>query len=143
VSSALREVETQALTRQVRALEGEVEDLEVAAPRGRLDRVLLNLLENAIRFNRPGGAVWVEASKGEANRVRIVVRDTGIGIPSEDQPRIFERFYCVDRSRSRETGGIGLGLAIVKHIVENLSGTVSVQSRLGEGSAFTVVLPAA
>jgi two-component system phosphate regulon sensor histidine kinase PhoR len=72
-----------------------------------------------------------------------MVRDTGIGIRFEDMPRIFERLYRADKSRSRESGGTGLGLAIVKHTVEKMSGTVSVESRLGKGSVFTVVLPAA
>ena len=143
VASALRAVEAEALAHEVTAMAGEVEDVEVAAPRGRLDRVLLNLLHNAIRFNRPGGEVRVEASRGQGGEVRIMVRDTGIGIRFEDMPRIFERLYRADKSRSRESGGTGLGLAIVKHTVEKMSGTVSVESRLGKGSVFTVVLPAA
>jgi signal transduction histidine kinase len=101
-----------------------------------------NLLENAVQYTRPGGTieVWVRAEKGTAV---LVVRDTGIGIPAREQARIFERFYRVDRARSRETGGTGLGLSIVKHIVENHGGTVRVQSELGQGSTFTVRLPAA
>jgi two-component system phosphate regulon sensor histidine kinase PhoR len=100
-----------------------------------------NLLENAVQYTRPGGTieVWVRAEKGTAV---LVVRDTGIGIPAREQARIFERFYRVDRARSRETGGTGLGLSIVKHIVENHGGTVRVQSELGQGSTFTVRLPA-
>jgi signal transduction histidine kinase len=101
-----------------------------------------NLLENAVQYTRPGGTidVWVGAENGTAV---LVVRDTGIGIPAREQARIFERFYRVDRARSRETGGTGLGLSIVKHIVENHGGTVRVQSELGQGSTFTVRLPAA
>jgi len=76
-------------------------------------------------------------------KVRITVNDTGTGIPSEELPRIFERFYRVDKARSAETGGAGLGLSIVKHIVENMSGTVSVESRLGRGSTFALWFPAA
>jgi len=86
--------------------------------------------------------VWLEATQAEG-RVRVTVSDTGIGIPSEDLPRIFERFYCVDKARSRETGGTGLGLSIVKHTVEKMSGSVSVESRLGKGSVFTLEFPAA
>jgi len=71
------------------------------------------------------------------------VRDSGIGIPSKDQGRIFERFYRVDRARSRETGGTGLGLSIVRHVAENHGGTVAVDSEVGRGSTFTVALPAA
>jgi two-component system, OmpR family, phosphate regulon sensor histidine kinase PhoR len=136
-------VQAEALTYNVHALAGEVQDLTIAAPQGRLDRVLLNLLQNAVRFNRPGGEVWVEAGKDELGQVRIVVRDTGVGIALEDQSRIFERFYRIDKSRSRDTGGTGLGLAIVKHIVERMSGTVTVESTLGKGSVFTVLLPPA
>jgi signal transduction histidine kinase len=75
--------------------------------------------------------------------VRVRVSDTGIGIPFLELPRIFERFYCVDKARSRETGGTGLGLAIVKHVAEKMGGTVAVESSLGKGSVFTLQFPAA
>ncbi|HTS62720.1 MAG TPA: ATP-binding protein [Candidatus Acidoferrales bacterium] len=142
VETALNGVQEEARGYKVQVLAGNVEDVKIAAPRGRLDRVLLNLLHNAIRFNRPGGEVWVEAAQAGV-QVKVVVRDTGVGIAFEDLPRIFERFYRVDKSRSRETGGTGLGLAIVRHTVEKMSGTVTVESTLGKGSEFTVVLPAA
>jgi signal transduction histidine kinase len=101
-----------------------------------------NLLENAVQYTRRGGRI--EVSVGTENGTAVlVVRDTGIGIPGREQARVFERFYRVDRARSRETGGTGLGLSIVKHIVENHGGTVRVQSELGLGSTFTVRLPAA
>ena len=101
-----------------------------------------NLIDNAVRASHEGGSVTVEVSS-EGHDVVLRVRDTGIGIPSRDILRIFERFYRVDRARSRETGGTGLGLAIVKHIVENHGGRVEVESELGSGSAFLVSLPAA
>ena len=101
-----------------------------------------NLVDNAVRYSRRGGSVTVEVSS-DGDEVMLRVRDTGIGIPSRDIPRIFERFYRVDRARSRETGGTGLGLAIVKHIVENHRGRVEVESELGAGSTFRVSLPAA
>jgi light-regulated signal transduction histidine kinase (bacteriophytochrome) len=92
------------------------------------------------RLLMPDGEVRVETHRSNG-RVTIVVEDTGIGIPSEHLNRIFERFYRVDKARSREAGGTGLGLSIVKHIVERMSGTVSVESNLGRGSKFTVNLP--
>jgi two-component system sensor histidine kinase SenX3 len=100
-----------------------------------------NLLDNAIRYSAEGGQVLVDVRSEEAETV-LRVRDTGIGIPSRDLSRIFERFYRVDRARSRETGGTGLGLAIVKHVVENHGGRTSVESELGRGTTFVVTLPA-
>jgi two-component system phosphate regulon sensor histidine kinase PhoR len=101
-----------------------------------------NLVDNAIRYTRPGGRVDVGLSIRDG-QVILTVEDTGLGIPTRDLPRIFERFYRVDRARSRETGGTGLGLSIVKHIVENHGGAVDVRSELGRGTAFEVRLPAA
>jgi len=101
-----------------------------------------NLLDNAVAYTRPGGRVDV-AVRAEGGEVVLTVADTGIGIPSRDLDRIFERFYRVDRARSRETGGTGLGLSIVRHVVENHRGTVRVRSELGRGSTFEVRLPAA
>ena len=108
----------------------------------RRDLVLLlrNLVENALHYTKPGGRVDVTVSADDG-RALLTVSDTGIGIPTREQRRIFERFYRVDRARSRETGGTGLGLSIVKHVAENHGGSVEVRSRLGEGSTFTVRLP--
>ena len=105
-----------------------------------LGLMVRNVVENAVQYTRPGGLVEVRLHADEREAV-LSVRDTGIGIPSRDQPRIFERFYRVDRARSRETGGTGLGLSIVKHVAEGHGGTVAVQSELGAGSTFTVRLP--
>ncbi len=107
-----------------------------------LSLLVRNLVDNAIRYTRPGGRIDV-ALCAETDGVVVSVKDTGLGIPSRDLPRIFERFYRVDRARSRETGGTGLGLSIVKHVVENHGGTVSVRSELGRGTTFEVRLPAA
>jgi signal transduction histidine kinase len=104
--------------------------------------LIRNLVDNAIRYTRPGGRVDV-ALAPENGEVVLTVQDTGLGIPSRDIPRIFERFYRVDRARSRETGGTGLGLSIVKHVVENHGGRVDVRSELGQGTRFEVRLPAA
>ena len=99
-----------------------------------------NLVENAIHYTRPGGAVRVRLDRSDGE-VRLDVADTGIGIPTRDRSRVFERFFRVDRARSRETGGTGLGLSIVKHVAESYGGSVSVESELGRGSTFTVTLP--
>jgi len=107
-----------------------------------LERLVTNLLENAMKYNRPGGTVTVAASAGAAE-VTIEVRDTGIGIPSDALPRIFERFFRVDRGRGRNEGGTGLGLAIVKHVVQAHGGRIEVESTPGRGSAFRVTLPRA
>jgi signal transduction histidine kinase len=100
-----------------------------------------NLVDNAIRYTRPGGHVDVDLTSDDGEVVLAIV-DTGLGIPSRDLPRIFERFYRVDRARSRETGGTGLGLSIVKHVAENHGGRVEVTSELGQGTRFEVRLPA-
>ena len=101
-----------------------------------------NLIENAVRYSNTKGrvGVTVDCNDGGA-RIRVV--DNGIGIPIADQKRIFERFYRVDRGRSRDTGGTGVGLAIVKNVVEEAGGTVSVWSRPSEGATFTIQLPPA
>jgi two-component system sensor histidine kinase SenX3 len=101
---------------------------------------LVNLLDNAIKYSEPGSVVELEA-ENDRGWVVITVRDQGIGIPPKDLERIFERFYRVDRARSRETGGTGLGLSIVRHVATNHGGTVEVASREGEGSTFTLRLP--
>ena len=106
----------------------------------RLKQALMNLVDNAIKYNRPQGSVDVSVYSDETV-VTVEVRDTGIGIPQSDLERVFDRFYRVDKSRSRSMGGSGLGLAIVKRIVEDHKGTVTVKSTLGEGSTFKVVLP--
>ncbi len=140
VSSALRSVEPVAKSRGVNLVFHNPEDLEVMGYEIRLEQVWVNLLDNAIKFNRPEGEVRVEISHHLGNAI-VRVCDTGLGIPSRDLPRIFERFYRVDKARSRATGGTGLGLAIVKHAVEQMGGSVAVESRLGQGTVFTVTLP--
>ena len=105
--------------------------------RNMMCELLDNLCQNAIRYNRPGGDVWVEVASNE-NGAFLVVKDNGIGIPKEHQERVFERFYRVDKSRSRETGGTGLGLAIVKHIVALHDGEISLESEDGQGTTIRV-----
>lgn len=112
----------------------------IAGDAEKLTEVLVNLIDNAVKYTPEGGRITLEVRPGKM-ALEIAVADTGIGIPSDQIPRIFERFYRVDRARSREMGGTGLGLAIVKHIVEAHGGKVSVESRVGKGSRFTVSLP--
>ncbi|MEJ2007603.1 MAG: ATP-binding protein [Acidobacteriota bacterium] len=141
VETALKIVEPAAELSGIAINCGQLEEAEVLAEKGRLEQALVNLLDNAIKFNRPHGEVHLDV-KREDSKIRITVADTGIGIPSTDLSRIFERFYRVDKARSREMGGTGLGLSIVKHVIERMNGTVSVESQLGKGSTFTVLLPA-
>jgi len=138
VEAAVRTVESEARTREVSLQCGQLDDAQVLGHRMRLEQVLVNLLDNAIKFNRKGGQVKVEITHSDNSHAQIGISDTGIGIPSEDLPRIFERFYRVDKARSREVGGTGLGLSIVKHVVERMHGTIKVESLLGKGSKFVV-----
>ena len=114
--------------------------IEVTANRDQIEQVLVNLVDNAIKYTPSGGKITVttDTSGGMAS---VHVKDTGIGILSQDVPRLFERFYRVDKARSRQSGGTGLGLSIVKHIVEMHGGSVDVQSEYGRGSTFTFSLP--
>ncbi len=114
----------------------------VLADRVRIEQVMVTLLDNAIKYTPSGGKVDVIVTADDGC-VRVDVKDTGIGIPAPDIPRIFERFYRVDKARSRDLGGTGLGLAIVKHIIQGLNGKVWVESSLSEGSTFSFTLKSA
>jgi two-component system phosphate regulon sensor histidine kinase PhoR len=142
LAAALGAVESEARLRGVRLVRGQFQDATLMGDRVRLEQAFVNLLDNAVKFNRPGCEVHLETSRTEDGKARITVADTGIGIASEDLPRIFERFYRVDKGRSRDLGGTGLGLSIVKHVIERMNGTIQVESQLGKGSTFTVLLPA-
>jgi signal transduction histidine kinase len=117
-------------------------DLAATADAERIHQVLYNLVDNAVRFTPPGGAVVVAATR-QGERVDVAVRDTGVGIAREHLPRLFERFYRADASRSREGGGTGIGLAIARSIVEAHGGRIIAASEPGHGSTFTFDLPAA
>lgn len=152
IQQAIQEVQNEARAHGVQIETQLPERLTLLAQRDQMLQVVLNLLTNAIRYNKPNGQVWVRAFKrstadlstsSDRSEVILEVQDTGIGIPSEELPRIFERFYRVDKTRSRETGGTGLGLSIVKHIVEAHGGRVEVESEYRVGSTFRVILPAA
>ncbi len=116
--------------------------VEVEGDRDRLREVVTNLLTNAIRYNVPGGKVEVSLQE-RGDRAVLAVADTGVGIPEKDRPHLFERFYRVDKARSREQGGTGLGLAITKWAVEEHGGSISFEGREGGGTVFTVSLPLA
>ena len=105
-----------------------------------LSGIVHNLCDNAIKYNRPGGTVNIDVSSADGEAV-LTVTDTGIGIPEQAQDRIFERFYRVDKSRSKAVGGTGLGLSIVKHAVKLHGGEITVNSSVGRGTKVTVRLP--
>lgn len=118
-------------------------DLNATADANRLEQVLANLVDNAIKYGRAQGKVVVGGEKLDGGKVEIFVQDDGPGIPPESLEHVFERFYRVDKARSREQGGTGLGLSIVKHIVQAHGGDVRVESELGKGATFFFALPSA
>ncbi|MBA2705008.1 MAG: ATP-binding protein [Blastocatellia bacterium] len=129
----------QAAARAITVVNEVPADIKVFADSRRLEQMLINLIDNAIKFNREGGKVTVKFE--HSTRDQILIVDTGEGIPAQYLDRLFERFYRVDRARSREVGGTGLGLAIVKHLARAHGGEVSVSSELGKGSTFMIELP--
>ena len=124
-------------------LKNELPDLIAAADASRLEQVFANLVDNAIKYGRAQGAVTVGGNMTGDGKIEIFVRDDGPGIPAEALERVFERFYRVDKARSREQGGTGLGLSIVKHIVQAHGGEVRAESELGKGTTFFFTLPKA
>lgn len=114
---------------------------DIFADRDKIEQVFQNILSNAIKYTPEGGKIFIRLDSIE-DRVRIIFGDTGIGIPKEDLPRLFERFYRVDKTRSRELGGTGLGLSIAKEIVEAHDGIITIDSELGHGTQVTILLPA-
>jgi two-component system sensor histidine kinase SenX3 len=140
VAAALERVRAVAGQRQVEVAVGDVPALSVLGDEDQIVSAVANLVDNAVKYSDPGSAVAVEVTDS-GQWMDVVVRDRGIGIPAKDLDRIFERFYRVDRARSRQTGGTGLGLSIVRHVADNHGGQVLVESREGEGSTFTLRLP--
>jgi two-component system phosphate regulon sensor histidine kinase PhoR len=128
--------------RGVRLVNDVGRDVFVRADARRLEQMLVNLVDNAVKYTRGDGVVRVSHER-EGGRDRVHVIDTGEGIAAEHLPRIFERFYRVDRARSREMGGTGLGLAIVKHLARAHGGEATARSEPGRGSTFTLELPSA
>ena len=122
-------------------LVNQMPELTAAADANRLEQVLANLVDNAIKYGRAQGTVTVGGGKADDGKIEIFVQDDGPGIPVESLDRVFERFYRVDKARSREQGGTGLGLSIVKHIVQSQGGKVWVKSEPGKGAKFFFTLP--
>jgi two-component system phosphate regulon sensor histidine kinase PhoR len=141
VGAAVRAVEPAAHIAGVRIDHEEAPELYVWAHRIRFEQAIVNLVDNAVKFNRPNGEVRIRVAMKSKDAAEISISDTGIGIPRQDLNRIFERFYRVDKARSRQQGGTGLGLSIVKHAVQQMNGTVTVESELGVGSTFRVSVP--
>ena len=125
------------------ALINELPELTASADANRLDQVFANLVDNAVKYGRANGSVRVGGEKLDDGKLEIFVQDDGPGIPPESLDRVFERFYRVDKARSRDQGGTGLGLSIVKHIVQAHGGEVRVESEPGKGATFFFMLPAA
>ena len=161
VTDVIASLASKAATEGVVLSNAVARDAMVFADARRLEQMLTNLVENGIKFNRENGVVTIKFESGvqtnekrrsgqepiqskseAAERDRIIIEDTGEGIPAQHLERLFERFYRVDRARSRDMGGTGLGLAIVKHLARAHGGEVSVSSELGKGSTFTIELPA-
>ncbi|HVQ39293.1 MAG TPA: ATP-binding protein, partial [Pyrinomonadaceae bacterium] len=157
VDDVISSLAAKAATYEIEVTNAVGREVTVYADARRLEQMLTNLVENAIKFNRAGGQVTIRSEPGSAVHERdptggrqsalarpphkIIVEDTGEGIPSQHLERLFERFYRVDRARSPEMGGTGLGLAIVKHVARAHGGEVTVKSELGKGSTFTIELP--
>jgi len=118
------------------------ESLRVMGNHDKVKQLIINLIDNAIKYTDEGGNVWVKTYCRDKH-VFIEIADTGIGISKEHLSRLFERFYRVDKGRSRSLGGTGLGLAIVKHIVATMDGNIEVKSELGKGTVFTIAIPEA
>jgi two-component system phosphate regulon sensor histidine kinase PhoR len=135
------DLQTRAADKKMRLLNQVPEEAVAWADGDRLQQVLFNLVDNAIKYGRLEGLVTVTAADKGQSEVQVTVRDDGPGIPVEARERIFERFYRVDRARSRDQGGTGLGLSIVKHIVHCHGGKVWVESEVGKGASFHFTLP--
>ena len=114
---------------------------EMNGDRERLEQVVINILSNAVKYTPRGGHIMLRGLRKDENHVMIQVKDDGMGIPKEDIPRLFERFYRVDKARSRAKGGSGLGLAIAKEMVEAHNGTIYLDSTMDEGTTVTIMLP--
>jgi two-component system phosphate regulon sensor histidine kinase PhoR len=135
------DLQPRALARDVALTNNVPASLVVLADNDRIRQVVSNLIDNAIKYGKAGGMTTVSGSHLPDGKVELRIVDDGPGIPKDSQERIFERFYRVDKARSREQGGTGLGLAIVKHVVQAHGGEVRIESELGSGCTFVITLP--
>jgi len=141
ISNVLSMLDTSAEAKNISiTFNAQTPEMTIEGDEDRIHQLMLNLIDNAIKYTPANGKVTVTL-RDEGDNVLISVKDTGIGIAKEHIPRLFERFYRVDKGRSRNMGGTGLGLAIVKHVVMSMNGTIDVDSKLGEGTEFIVHLP--
>ena len=113
----------------------------ITADKDRIDQVIVNIISNAIKYTPDNGTIAVSSSLLPGERVSIKVIDNGLGIPEEDLPRIFERFYRVEKARTTDTGGTGLGLAIAKELIEAHGGSIEISSKMGVGTMVEIILP--
>jgi len=142
--SVLHMIRQKAGEKNIRIASAIPEDLPlIRADRDRLSQILINVLDNAVKFTPEGGSVSLSAAPADGNEVVVKIADTGIGIPRDEIPRLGERFYRVDKTRSRELGGTGLGLSIVKHLVTAHKGRMEIESQLGRGTTVSLYFPAA
>ncbi|MGO4346003.1 two-component system histidine kinase PnpS [Paenibacillus sp. MCAF9] len=141
VHKSIKLMESEAVRKRIELSMNIEPGLYVEADEDRLRQIIMNLLSNGINYTPEGGRVSLKVEALGDDHIRIQISDSGIGIPKKDLPRIFERFYRVDKARSRSSGGTGLGLSIVKHLVELHKGTITVTSDVGVGSTFTIELP--
>ena len=114
---------------------------DITGDKERLEQVVVNIISNAVKYTPAGGHIHVTAALQMPKSILLRIQDDGMGIPAEDVPRLFERFYRVDKARSRQKGGTGLGLAIAKEMVEAHHGTIHLESELGKGTTVTIILP--
>ena len=120
-------------------LELKLNDIDIKANKDHLYSAIYNIVDNAIKYNKQNGKIIINLEINKDNKPQLSIKDTGIGISKEDQERIFERFYRVDKSRSKANGGTGLGLSIVKHTLNNMNATIQVKSQLNKGSTFIII----
>jgi two-component system phosphate regulon sensor histidine kinase PhoR len=140
-SKALEQVNTQIESKEMDLVTDIEEEVWLHGDEEQLRMMIQNLLENAVRYTPKFGSIRFRVTREDEDAI-VSVKDSGMGIPAESHSRVFERFYRVDRARSRDRGGTGLGLAIVKHVAELHGGGVNLSSEIGEGSTFSVHLPA-